>query len=62
MDNTTGNSAVEPVNQCSKLNLNEVTSNKNTNKTANLPKTGDFINIMSSHVLEANLTKKILFI
>ena len=55
---TTENSAVEPVNQCSKLDLNEVTSNKNTNKTASLSKLGDFMNIMSSHLLEANRTKK----
>ena len=55
---TTENSAVEPVNQCSKLDLNEVTSNQNTNKTASLSKLGDFMNIMSSHLLEANRTKK----
>ena len=61
MENTTENSAVEPVNQCSKLDLNEVTSNKNTNKTASLSKLGDFMNIMSSHVLEANLTKKFVY-
>ena len=60
VENTTENSAVEPVNQCSKLELNEVTCNKNTNKTASLSKLGDFMNIMSSHVLQANLTKKIV--
>ena len=58
VENTTENSAVEPVNQCSKLELNEVTCNKNNNKTASLSKLGGFMSIMSSHVLEANLTKK----
>ena len=38
VDNATESSAVEPVNQCSKLDLNKVTYNinKNTNNSASL--------------------------
>ena len=59
VENTTENSALEPEKQCGKLKLSKFTSKTTENniKTASLPIISDDIN--TSHLLEANLTKKL---